>query len=83
MQTREAEAVETKVTVATEEIEREEIMSQKERPPHARLSAVCRSSAACASLLLWYKYRASLLPRVCALLCRRAADACPAVKTKH
>ena len=50
MQTREVRAVEAKVT--TEEIEREEIMSQKERPPHARLSAMCRSSAACASLLL-------------------------------
>ena len=52
MQTREAEAVETKVTkVTTEEKEREEVESQKERSPPARLSAVCGSSAACASLL--------------------------------
>ena len=45
VQTREAEAVEAKATVATEEIEREEMMSQKEKPPHARLSAMWRSSA--------------------------------------
>ena len=44
MQTSEAEAVEAKVTVATEEKEREEVESQKERSPPARLSA-CGSSA--------------------------------------
>ena len=73
VQTREAETVEAEVT-ASEAKEREEIMSQKERPPPARLSVVCGSSALLCVRRCCGKRRCCVC--VCAV-CRRgeAADA--------
>ena len=70
MQTREAEAVETKVTVATEEKEREEVESQKEK-------AASREAQCGVWLLRCVCVAAAITERVSAVRVRCCADALP------